>query len=373
MSPAPVQPVALGPEDDAERIEWMNALSRVIDNRSFCLGAEVEAFEREVAAFLGVEHAVGLSNGTDALRLGLHALGVGPGDEVIVPAFSFFATASTALHLGATPVFVDVDDETLNMDAAAAERAITERTKAIVPAHLYGQGGDMAALHAVAERAGVPILEDAAQVFGVRIVDGPFEGRCLGTIGAAGTFSFYPTKNLGAPGDAGMLITNDAEMAARVRALRVHGDRGGYQHEALGYNARMDGFQAAILRTRLARHEARQARRTANARHYLDRLPASVRTVGQRPEYEHGWHQFVVRVSDRDGLRRHLAEHGINTGVHYPRTLPSQPALAKYAPAADTIPVATAAAAEVLALPIHPRLTTDELDRVVAAITAYLA
>ncbi|MCI0650937.1 MAG: DegT/DnrJ/EryC1/StrS family aminotransferase [Planctomycetes bacterium] len=366
-----ISAVALGPDDRAEREEWLAALARVIDANAYCLGPEVAAFEAKVQSLLDVPHAVGLANGTDALRLGLLALGVGAGDEVVVPAFTFFATASSAAHIGARPVFADVDPATLTLAPAALERALTGRTRAIVPVHLYGQAADMAGIARIAGARGIQILEDAAQAFGVRYRGGP-----LGALGAAGTFSFYPTKNLGAPGDAGMLITRDAALATRVRALRMHGDAGGYRHEHLGWNARMDGFSAAILSLKLDRLAAVQSARSRNAEYYVrafaDRsLGEHVRLLGRTAGSEHCWHQFVIRARSRDALRAHLAARGIDTGLHYPASLPEQSAFAYLGHRRGEFPAAESAGKEVLALPVHHRLREADLARVAAAIAEF--
>lgn len=364
--------VALGPDDAEERQEWIDALTRVVDTGAFCLGAEVTALERQVEQLLDVPHVLGVSNGTDALRLALQAVGVRSGDEVIVPAYSFFASASMVSALGATPVFVDVDPSTLNIDPEAIVAAITEKTKAVMPVHLYGQAAAMDRVQAICEPRGLPIVEDAAQVFGIR-----YRGQALGSLGHAGTFSFYPTKNIGAPGDAGMLVARDPEVFEHLKLLRVHGDRGGYDHAELGWNARMDGFQGAILQLRVARFAEIQARRTANAERYLERLKdegllGQVRPLGRTPGSEHGWHQFIVCVEGRDRIRASLTDAGIPSGVYYPGTLPLQPVFAHLGHKPGDFPVAERAAAEVLALPVHHRVTADDVDRVVAALRSAL-
>ena len=367
----PLSVVALGPEDDGEREEWLRALARVIDSNAYCLGAEVTAFEQQVCETLGLRHAIGVSSGTDALRLGLLALGVKPGDEVIVPAFTFFATASTVAHIGARPVFVDVDPDTLTISAATVEPAITDKTRAVVPVHLYGQLADMGPLKEICSSRDIRILEDAAQAFGVS-----YKGGQAGSHGLCGTFSFYPTKNLGAPGDAGMVVTNHDEVAETVRLLRVHGDRGGYQHEALGFNARMDGMQAAILALKLERLPQQQETRARNAEAYRQafrqpELATHVGLVGRVPGSEHCWHQFIIRVEDRNDLREHLSAHGIGSGVHYPGALPLQKAFADDGHKPGDFPAAEAAGKEVLALPVHHRLSLDDCQRVVNCIRSH--
>ena len=369
----PIQMVALGPDDDAERDEWIAALTRVVDSRAFCLGSEVDALERQVEELLDVPHALGVANGTDALRIALQAVGVKAGDEVIVPAYSFFASASMVSALGAKPVFVDLDPATLTIDPEAIAPAITERTRAVMPVHLYGQGAAMDRIEAICKPRGLKIVEDAAQVFGIRYRD-----QALGSIGNAGTFSFYPTKNIGAPGDAGMIITRDPEVFEQMKLLRVHGDRGGYNHTELGWNARMDGFQGAILQLRVARFSQIQAQRTANAERYLERfreegLLGHLRPLGRTPGSEQGWHQFIVRVEKRDHVRSVLNDHGVPSGIYYPGTLPLQPVFADLGHKPGDFPIAERAAADVLALPVHHRIEAAEVDRVVEALKVAFA
>jgi len=364
----PISMVALGPDDSIERAEWLSALERTIDSNAFCLGGEVTEFEARAAEFLDAPYALGVSNGTDALRLGLQALGVGTGDEVIVPAISFFASASAVAHLGATPVFADVLPGTLQINPADAERCITDRTKALMPVHLYGQAAPMGEILALAEQAGVEVIEDAAQAFDAR-----YDGRALGSLGRCGTFSFYVTKNLSAAGDAGMVVTRDEAMFERLRSLRVHGDAGGYQHERLGWNARMDGFQAAILSIRIERLRAIHAARSRNADHYREALGSrglldTVRPLDRTAGSDHVWHQFVVRLADRDRVAQSLRDQGIGCAVYYPSTLPSQPAFASLGHQRGDFPAAEAACEEVLALPIHHRLAESDPERVIAAI-----
>ncbi|MGE3165432.1 MAG: DegT/DnrJ/EryC1/StrS family aminotransferase [Planctomycetota bacterium] len=368
MSTNAISMVALGPDEADEREEWLAALGSVIDRSAFCLGSEVEEFEREVKELLGVHAALGVANGSDALRIALQALAIGPGDEVIVPAYSFFASASSIAHLGARPRFVDVSRDTLTLDPEALTAAANDLTKAVMPVHLYGQAAALDAIGPWCAQRRITIVEDAAQAFGVR-----HRGIALGGVGAAGTFSFYPTKNLGAPGDAGMVITREPEVAERVRMLRAHGDRGGYRHEALGWNARLDGFQAAILRIRLRRLPHIQELRSRNARLYLEGLAAKsllddVRPLGRTPGSEHGWHQFIVFVEERPHVQAVLRERGIASGVYYPSTLPSQPAFASLGHRTGEFPVAEYASRCALALPIHHRVTPTDVERVVEAL-----
>lgn len=367
--------VAIGPDDDAERESWIAALTRTIDNTAFCLGPEVEAFEARCQEFLEVPYAIGVNSGTDAIRIGLQALGVGVGDEVIVPAMSFFASASSIAHLGATPIFVDVEPETLTIDVAQVEAKLTDRTKAIMPVHLYGQGADLRALSAVAEKAGVAILEDAAQCFDARyrMTDDDNTGQALGSIGACGAFSFYVTKNLAAAGDAGMIITRDEALYEKMKRLRVHGDAGGYQHDSLGWNARMDGFQGAILALRLERLRDLHAARAENACRYHEAITArgakdDIRPLAVADHSDHVWHQYIVRLPDRDRIMAKLREQGIGCAIYYPTTLPSQPAFAGMGNVDESFPHAEAACGEVLGLPIHHRLKPEDPARVIDAI-----
>jgi len=360
--------VAVGPDDEAERSEWLAALARAIDQSSFCLGPAVEAFEARCRSLLDVPHALGMNSGTDAIRLGLQAVGVGIGDEVVVPAYSFFATASSVAHLGAIPRFVDVERDTALIDVERAVAAFGPRTKAVVPVHLYGQGARMDALLPAAARAGVAVIEDAAQSFGVR-----YRGTALGTLGHAGAFSFYPTKNLGAAGDAGLATARDDAIAAKLRSLRVHGDAGGYRHVDLGWNARMDGFQGAVLSVRLDRFAAVQAARARNVERYLGALEAEdlldrVRPLARTPGSEHGWHQFIVRIEERERVRAALTAEGIGSGLYYPGILPTQPAFASLGHREDEFPAAAELARTALALPIHHRLAADDPERVIEAI-----
>lgn len=358
--------------------EFWEALSgavlRVLRSGRFVLGPEVEAFEREVAEYLGVQHAIGLNSGTDALVIGLRALGVGSGDEVITTAFSFFATAEAVLSVGATPVFVDVEDESFNIDPALIERSLTGRTKALLPVHLFGRAAAIDEIDSLGRRHGLKVLEDCAQSFGAGVpTDTLSEGgpeRKTGAIGHAAAFSFYPTKNLGAYGDGGLLVTDDADVARLARMLRNHGasPERRYENEMTGYNSRLDEIQAAVLRVKLPLvDEWNEARREVANRYieYLSgvqglRLPTS--TPG------HVWHQFTVRVPAR--LRPLVLEQlqgaGIGHSVFYPKPLHS---LLGDGP---SLPVSERLAEEVVSLPISPRLTARQQERVAAALAQAL-
>jgi len=372
--------IDLGRQHAALRGELMAAIARVVDSGRFVLGAEGEALERELAALAGVRHGIGVASGTDALRLSLGALGVGPGAEVITSAFSFVASASTILMAGARPVFVDIDPETYALDVAAAERAVTRRTRAIVPVHLYGHPAPMDRVAALARAHGLAVIEDAAQAIG-----GAWQGRPVGAWGDAACLSFYPTKNLGACGDAGMVLTDRDDVAERVRRLRHHGDGGRYRHVELGYASRLDELQAAVLRVKLRHLPAwTEAKRRLAGRYgrLLAGLPLGLPV--ERPGARHVYHLYTVRHPHRDVLAKDLADLGVGTAVHYPIPVPGQPMFADAAAAAPRgaarrtaarggaggtrWPEAGRAAREVLSLPCFAELRDDEQDTVAAAV-----
>jgi dTDP-4-amino-4,6-dideoxygalactose transaminase len=353
------------------RDEILAAIARVCDTQRFILGPEVEALERELAAQLEVAHAIGVSSGTDALLVALMALGIGPGDEVIAPTYTFFATAGCVSRLGATPVLVDIDPTTFNVDIGAVERAITPRTRAIIPVHLFGLAADMDPLMRIAQDRGIPVIEDAAQSIGAR-----YRGRMTGAIGLAGTLSFFPSKNLGAFGDAGLVVTNDARFAADVRLLRGHGMEPKYMHRAVGGNFRLDALQAAILRVK-APHTGRWTdarRRNADRyRNLFDEfgLAGMIRLPVEPEGMHHIYNQFVIRGPRRDDLKAHLTARRIGTEIYYPIPLHRQDCYAGRL-AADC-PVADDAAATSLALPIFGELTGDQQRHVVASIAEFYA
>ena len=349
----------------------LEAIARVCDTQQFILGPEVEGLEHELAAVLGIAHAVGVSSGTDALLAALMALDVGPGDEVVTTPFSFFATAGSIARLGARPVFVDIDRATFNIDPAAIASALTARTKAIMPVHLFGQSADMAPILDVAGRAGVPVVEDAAQAIGAC-----YRGRPVGGIGAVGCFSFFPTKNLGAFGDAGLITTSDGAVARKLRAIRQHGGEVKYHHDVVGGNFRLDALQAAILRVKLPHLEGWTAARRRNAGRYeaLFRnagLEGTVILPARTADSTHVYNQFVVRVPERDRVRAHLQAGGIGTEVYYPIPLHLQPCFRELGYRPGSLPVAEAAANEVLALPIYGELTEGQQSSVVEAIASF--
>jgi dTDP-4-amino-4,6-dideoxygalactose transaminase len=342
--------------------ELMAAAERVIDGSAFVLGPEGRALENELARLCGARHGVGVGSGTDALRLALTALGVGTGDEVITPAFSFVASATTIVMAGARPVFVDIDHETLTLDVAALERALTPRTKVVIPVHLYGHPAAMDRITAIARTRGVAVLEDAAQAVGAT-----WQGRPIGGWGDAACLSFYPTKNLGACGDAGMLLTTRDDVAEHVRRLRHHGDSGRYHHVELGYCTRLDELQAALLRVKLRRLRAWEDRRRAIAGEYLEALAhLPLELPVERPDARHVYHLFTVRHPRRDAVVAALTELGVGTAVHYPRAVPGQPLFGEDGQA--RWPEAWRAAREVLSLPCFPEMTEAEVAGVIDAV-----
>jgi dTDP-4-amino-4,6-dideoxygalactose transaminase len=349
----------------------LEAITRVCDAQQFILGPEVEGLERELERSLGIPHAVGVSSGTDALLAALMALDVGAGDEVITTPFSFFATAGSIARLGARPVFVDIDRATFNINAGAVAAAITSKTKAIIPVHLFGQSADMAPILEIAERAGVPVVEDAAQAIGAC-----YRGRPVGGIGTIGCFSFFPTKNLGAFGDAGLVTTADGTLARKVRAIRQHGGEVKYHHDSVGANFRLDALQAAILRVKLPHLEGWTAARRRNAERYealfkQANLGGRVTLPARSPESTHIYNQFVIRVPERDHLRAYLQSSGIGTEVYYPLPLHLQRCFRGLGYRNGSFPVAETAANEALALPIYAELTEEQQSRVVEAIRTF--
>jgi dTDP-4-amino-4,6-dideoxygalactose transaminase len=355
------------------REEILAAIARVCDSQRFIGGPEVEAFEREIARYLGVAHAVGLSSGTDALLAALMALGIGPGDEVITPTFSFFATAGCVTRVGATPKFVDIDPATCNVDPAAAIAAITPRTRALVPVHLYGQCADMDPLLEEARRRGIAVIEDAAQAIGCT-----YKGRTAGAMGQAGCFSFFPSKNLGAFGDAGLLTTADEAIAHDVRLLRNHGAEPKYFHKRIGGNFRLDALQAAVLRVKLPHLDGWTAQRRANADRYDELFRDSavadrVMLPARAADRNHIFNQYVIRVPRRDAVRAHLEAAGVGSEIYYPVPFHLQECFAPLGYRRGDFPHAEAAAAETLALPIYGELTEAQQREVVRTVAAGIA
>ncbi len=353
------------------REEMQASVLRVLESQQFILGSEVEELEKELAEYSRVRHAIGCANGSDALLLALMALGIGAGDEVITTPYSFFATASSIARLGARPVFVDINPQTYNIDAEKIEAAITERTRAIMPVHLYGQCALMSAIKEIGARRGVAVIEDAAQAIGAD--DG--ETRA-GGIGVIGCFSFYPSKNLGAAGDAGMLTTNDEELANKLRLLRVHGGERRYYHRLIGINSRLDALQAAILRVKLPRLDEWSDARAEKAANY-NQLFADAGLLEQiAPPFvesgvRHIYHQYVIRAHERDELFAHLKEQGIGTDIYYPVPLHMQECFAYLGYAEGDFPQAERAARETLALPVYPELSQEQQQYVVDVIRGF--
>lgn len=373
MSPSPAIPILdLTRYDEALKSEIARNVGEVFATGRFVLGPANETFEKDFAGMLGVKHALGVSSGTDALLVSLMALGVGPGDEVITSPFSFFASAGTVARLGAVPVFVDIEPASFNLDPSKLEAAVTRRTKAIQPVYLYGQCADMNPILEIAKRRGLPVLEDACQSVG-----STYAGKNAGALGTLGAFSFYPTKNLGAAGEAGAVTTDDDELAAQVRLLRMHGGSKQYHHDRVGGNFRLDAVQAAVLNAKLPRLPGWNERRRAIAARYGELFAGAARAgrIGlpaETPGRLHVWHQYVVRVADRDGVKARLAEKGIGTSVFYPVPLNEQNCFRDLGQQ-GRCPVASKAAAEVLALPVFPELHDAEVDRVAEAVVGCLA
>ncbi|MFN2446507.1 MAG: DegT/DnrJ/EryC1/StrS family aminotransferase [Vicinamibacterales bacterium] len=349
----------------------LDAVTRVCDSQRFIMGSEIEALERELASYLDVRHTIGVSSGTDALLMSLMALEIGAGDEVITSTYSFFASAGSIVRAGARPVLVDVEPDTCNLDPSSVEAAVTPRTRAIVPVHLFGQSADLDPILTTARRHGLAVVEDAAQAIGAR-----YKGRRVGGIGDVGCFSFFPSKNLGGFGDAGLVTTSDDRWATRLRMLRNHGMEPKYYHQIVGGNFRLDALQAAVLRAKLPHLDAWTDGRRRNAERYhmlFASSPAASRVSlpTARAASFHVYHQFVIQVDDRDGLRRHLEACDIGTEVYYPVPLHQQPCFAGLGCPPGEFPHAERAAARSLALPIYSELTEIQQAWVVESISEY--
>jgi dTDP-4-amino-4,6-dideoxygalactose transaminase len=343
------------------------AIARVIGNTSFIMGKEVSSFEEEFSGMCQARYCVGVSSGTSALMLALAAAGVGPGDEVITTPFTFIATAESIWQVGARPVFVDIDPLHYNIDPAGIEAAITERTRAIMPVHLYGQPADMAPITAIARKHGLTVIEDAAQAHLAEYRD-----RRVGTLGTMACFSFYPGKNLGAYGDAGAVITDDEALAGRVQMLRNHGRTTKYEHDIMAYGERIDALQAAILAAKLPHLEDWTERRRAHAARYNELLAgSSVTRPAELPDVRAVYHLYVVRTPQRDALLAHLKEREVGAGVHYPLALHMQPAMAYLGYRPGDFPQAEAASQEVLSLPLYPEMTAEQLEYVADAVLSF--
>lgn len=364
-------------QNSALEPELHEAFLRVLHSGHFILGPEVEKFERALAEFTGAKHALGVSSGTDAILLALMALGIGPGDEVLCPTFTFFATAGCVARVGATPVFVDSNPVCFNMDVADAAKRITSRTRAIMPVHLFGQCADLDAIGELAEAHHLRVIEDAAQAMGAT-----FRGAQAGTMGDFGTYSFFPTKNLGAFGDAGALVTNNKALYDRAKILRLHGMDPKYYHAVIGGNFRIDALQAALLAVKLPHFNGYTEARRRNATLYAERLaalPGAAERLGLPTAYPHCghiWNQYTVRVMGegrRDALRAHLTAKGIGSEIYYPLPLHEQACFAHLGHKPEDFPVAHQLAGEVVSLPIYPELPREQIEQVCAAIGEFLA
>jgi dTDP-4-amino-4,6-dideoxygalactose transaminase len=349
------------------REEIRTEIDSVLDSTQFILGDAVDQFEKEFASYLGIKHVIGVGSGLDALRLSLEAAGVGHGDEVIIPANTFIATALAVSAVGAKPVLVDCTENTYQIDPDLIERAISPNTKVIMPVHLYGQSADMGAIEAIAESYKLEVIEDAAQSHGTLFLDRP-----CGTFGRAGCFSFYPGKNLGAYGDGGAVVTNDDEFAATLRTLRNYGQEIKYLHVTKGINSRLDTLQAAVLRVKLRHLDRYNSLRSDHAASYSDAL-AGYRVIVPKIDSRssHIFHLYVLRSQDRDGLQRHLASLGIQTGIHYPVPIHLQPAYRELGFNRGAFPVTETLATEILSLPLFPELSSDQVQLVIEGVSSF--
>jgi dTDP-4-amino-4,6-dideoxygalactose transaminase len=368
---APLQFLDLGRQFEQIRSEVMQAVTHVLETQRFVLGPEVEQLEKEISNYLGCRFAVACASGTDALILALLAAGIGPGDEVITTPFTFVATASAITRAGATPVFADIDPGTYNLDPERLSGAISPKTRAIIPVHLFGLAAEMQPIIDLARQHGIAVIEDAAQAIGAA-----YHGQDVGTIGSMGCFSFFPSKNLGGAGDGGIVTTNDANYADRLRLLRVHGSRRKYEYEILGMNSRLDAMQAAILRVKLRYLNQWTEQRRRNAERYRRFFAESqtgshvvlpVEPNGTR----HVYNQFTIRCTERDRLREYLHRKGIPTEIYYPHPLHLQPAFAYLGCQQGSLPHAESAAREVVSLPIYPELTEDQQQIIAGAVTHF--
>jgi dTDP-4-amino-4,6-dideoxygalactose transaminase len=356
-------------EHQSLRTNLLKEWQEILDGADFVGGARVERFERSFAELCEVRHVIGVGNGTDALLLALAALGIGPRDEVILPANSFVATAEAVMHAGATPVFADIDPKTYTIDVSQIESLITSRTRALLPVHLYGQPADMTSITEIAARYGLRVIEDAAQAHGAR-----YHGRRAGSMADIACFSFYPAKNLGACGDGGAVATNDPAIAEAVRKLRDHGGLEKYAHDLVGYNSRLDAMQAAALELKLSRLDCRNASRRQNASQYgaLLRGIDGIVTPFEPDRIESVYHLYVIRVenANRSELQKFLSEHDVQTGIHYPKPIHRTPAFARFK--AQHCPVAEKFASQILSLPMYPEITRQQMEYVASLIGEYV-
>lgn len=350
-------------------LDIREAIEEVLASQYFIMGPKVADLEAKIANYCGTAHAVACASGSDAILLALWALEIGPGDEVITSPFTFFSTAGSITRLGATPIFVDIKPDTYNIDPALVKAAVTDRTRAVLPVHLFGQCADMDEINAVARDAGIPVIEDAAQAIGAR-----YKGRPAGALGACGCFSFFPTKNLGAYGDGGIVTTDDDGLYDRLSILRLHGSRPKYYHKLVGMNSRLDALQAAVLMVKFTHLERWNDRRRENAAAYNRLLAgAAAKTPVELAHCRHIYNQYTIRVSDRDGLREHLKAKGVGAEIYYPVPLHLQECYGDLPYAEGSLPVAEKAAREVISLPIFPELTAEEQEYVAACIKEFVS
>lgn len=364
---SPVPYFDLAAQIRSVRSEIDAALARTLDNCSFCLGPDVVQFEKEFAKFCGAQHCLGFNSGTSALHVALLLLNVGPGDEVITTPCTFVATSWAISYVGAKPVYVDIEDSTFNLNPKLIERAITARTKAVMPVHLYGHPFDVDPILEICRKHKLPLVEDAAQAHGAK-----YKGKTIGTFGDVSCFSFYPGKNLGACGEGGALVTNNAAFAARAKSLREHGSSVRYYHDEVGYNYRMEGFQGAVLGVKLKHLEKWTNERRRVARRYAELLAGTPLKLPREADYaETAWHLYVVRHPRRDELKKHLDDHGVGCALHYPLSLHLQKAYAHLGHKPGDFPIAEQAAHECLSLPIYPELTDEQIQRVATVIKEF--
>ncbi|MGB0681865.1 MAG: DegT/DnrJ/EryC1/StrS family aminotransferase [Magnetovibrionaceae bacterium] len=365
-----IPPFSLKDQIASIRTELDEAIAGVLDSGQFILGPNVKALEAEVAAYAKVDHGVGVASGTDAIRLALQAINIGPGDEVITTPFTFVATSHAIMRCGGKPVFADIEPDTWNMDPASVEAAITPKTKAILAVHIYGHPCEMAPLKALADKHGLKIIEDAAQAFGAA-----YDGVPVGKLGDAACLSFFPTKNLGGFGDGGMVVTDDAELMGRVEFLRRQGSKKKYHSDEVGLNSRLDEMQAAIIRVKLRHFDAWQERRRAIANLYIEALSGSdgLQCPVVRDNAVHSFHQFTIEVADREGLQAYLKDQGIMSTIYYPVPLHQQGWYSANGLEPVSVPVTEAATARVLSLPMFPELPLDDAKRVADAVLAFVA
>ena len=367
--PEPIPYLDLKAQIKPLRAELDAAIARTIDNCSFCLGPDTAQFEKEFAKFCGAEYAIGFNSGTSALHVALMLLNVGPGDEVITTPYTFVATSWAISYVGATPVYVDVEDGTMNLDPKLLEKAITPKTKAIMPVHLYGQPFDIDPIREICRKHNLPLVEDSAQAHGAK-----YKGKTIGTFGEISCFSFYPGKNLGAAGEGGALVTNNPEFAKRAKSLREHGSTVRYYHDEVGFNYRMEGIQGAVLGVKLPHLKKWTAERQRVAKRYAELLKDLPLQLPTEASYaESVWHLYVVRHPRRDDLKAHLDANGVGCALHYPLPLHLQKCYASLGHQAGDFPVSEKAASQCLSLPIYPELTEAQIQRVAEVVRSFFA